>query len=188
MAKLVSNVYGDALFELAEEQAKIDSYFEEAKGLVTAINENDELTQMMTHPKIDKEEKLSVVENIFKGRVSDEVLGLMRMVIEKDHFADMADILNYFIARVYEKKNIGVATVTSAMELTDAQKEKIVKKLLETTDYKEFIIDYAVDAELIGGMVIRIGDRIVDGSVKNKLFGLTKELSNIQLKVGECAS
>ena len=74
------------------------------------------------------------------------------------------------------------------MELTVTQKEKIVKKLLETTDYKEFIIDYTVDAELIGGMVIRIGDRIVDGSVKNKLFGLTKELSNIQLKVGECAS
>ena len=73
------------------------------------------------------------------------------------------------------------------MELTKAQKQAVEKRLLETTKYVEFEMNYSVDAELIGGMVIRIGDRVVDSSIKTKLYDLTRELSNIQLKVGECA-
>ena len=128
-----------------------------------------------------------MVETIFKGRISDEMVGLMIMIVEKDHFAEMESVLNYFIARVMEEKNIGVATVTTPMELTDAQKEAIVKRLLETTSYVSFYMNYVVDADLIGGMVIRIGDRVVDSSVRTKIYQLSRELSNIQLKVGESA-
>ena len=71
-------------------------------------------------------------------------------------------------------------------QLTDLEKAKrriaeLEKKLLETTKYVEFEIDYTVDNSLIGGMVIRIGDRIVDNSIKTRLYELTKELSKIQL-------
>ena len=63
------------------------------------------------------------------------------------------------------------------------------KRLLETTKYvRHFEMHYDVDSELIGGMVIRIGDRVVDSSVRTKLYDLTRELSKIQLKAGECAS
>ena len=187
MAKLVSNVYGDALFELAMEQNQLDSYLEEAQGVLQVLQENEEFIQVMNHPKIIKEEKTQMVETIFKGRISDEMVGLMIMIVEKDHFAEMESVLNYFIARVMEEKNIGVATVTTPMELTDAQKEAIVKRLLETTSYVSFYMNYVVDADLIGGMVIRIGDRVVDSSVRTKIYQLSRELSNIQLKVGESA-
>ena len=73
------------------------------------------------------------------------------------------------------------------MELTDEQKAAVEKRLLETTKYVQFEMHYDVDAELIGGMVIRIKDRVVDSSIKTKLYDLTRELSKIQLKVGECA-
>ena len=86
-----------------------------------------------------------------------------------------------------EYKNIGTAYVTSAVALTDEQKAAVEKRLLETTKYVQFEMHYSVDAELIGGMVIRIGDRVVDSSIKSKLYSLTRELSKIQLKVGECA-
>ena len=73
------------------------------------------------------------------------------------------------------------------MELNAVQKEKVEEKLLKTTHYEAFEMHYEVDESLIGGMVIRIGDRVVDSSVKQKLSQLTRELSKIQLKVGECA-
>ena len=73
------------------------------------------------------------------------------------------------------------------MPLSDSQKGQIRQRLLETTKYVEFEMHYSVDESLIGGMVIRIGDRVVDSSVKHKLQSLTRELSKIQLKVGECA-
>lgn len=78
--------------------------------------------------------------------------------------------------------------MTSAMELSEAQKEAVEKRLLETTKYVKFEMHYAVDSALIGGMVIRIGDRVVDSSVRTKLNDLARELSKIQLKAGECAS
>ena len=187
MAKLVSNVYGDALFELATEEGRLDEFFQEAEGVLSVLSENQELSQMMNHPKINKEEKLTILDSVFKGRISDEVLGLIRMIEEKDHFSEIDNILLYFIDRVYEQKNIGKALVSTPLELTDAQKQQVEKRLLETTKYVSFNITYVVDPTLVGGMVIRIGDRVVDSSVKTQLSKLSRELSNIQLKVGECA-
>lgn len=77
--------------------------------------------------------------------------------------------------------------MTTAMELSDAQKAAVVKRLLETTKYVTFEMHYEVDSAIIGGMMIRIGDRVVDSTVRTKLYDLTRELSKIQLKAGECA-
>ena len=187
MAKLVSKTYGDALFELALEENHLAEILDDVTAAVQALNENPDLSRLMNHPKIDKEEKVKLMEDIFKGQVSDELVGLMRMIVEKDHYKEMMNVFTYFIDRVKEYKNIGTAYVTSAVELTDEQKAAVEKRLLETTKYVEFEMHYDVDAGLIGGMVIRIKDRVVDSSIKTKLYDLTRELSKIQLKVGECA-
>ena len=187
MAKLVSNVYGDALFELAVESGKIDDFLKEAEGVIDVVKSNDGFSQMMNHPKINKEEKLQIIDDVFKGRVSDELVGLLRMLEEKDHIKDVTAVLEYFIDRIYDFKKIGRANVSTPMELTDAQKAEIEKRLLQTTEYSSFVMNYTVDPELIGGMVIRIKDRVIDSSIKTQISKLTHELSNIQLKVGECA-
>ena len=185
MAKLVENVYGEALFDLAREQSRIEEYGEEARALIRVLDENPELTQMMTHPNIDKEEKLKNIETIFKGRATNEMIGLMRMVAEKNHFGDMRAILKYYIKKEMEYRNIGIADVTTPIPLSEERKKDVEAKLKETTDYVSFEMNYHVDPELIGGMVIRIGDRVVDSSVRGKLNRLSSELSKIELKAGE---
>ena len=80
-----------------------------------------------------------------------------------------------------EHKKIGVAYVSTATALTDAQKEKVMSRLLETTDFESFEMNYTVDETLLGGMVIRVGDRVVDTSIKNKLNSLSKQLSALQV-------
>lgn len=187
MAKLVSKTYGDALFGVAIESEQLGAYWDEVKAVRAALSENPELFKLMSHPKIVKEEKVKIVEDIFAGKVSGELVGLLRMIVEKGHFEEMDAVLEYFEAQVKEHKNIGTAYVTTAMELSDTQKTAVEKRLLETTKYVEFEMHYAVDSSLIGGMVIRIGDRVVDSSVKTKIATLTRELSKIQLKAGECA-
>ncbi|MCD7708603.1 MAG: ATP synthase F1 subunit delta [Clostridiales bacterium] len=187
MAKLVSKTYGDALFELAVEEQTLDTLQEEVTAVSEALRENEELTLLMNHPKIVKEEKIKLIEDIFSGRVSKDLVGLMRMVVEKDHYGEMQSVFSYFLDRVKAYKNIGTAYVTSAAELTAAQKSAVESRLLETTKYEKFEMHFDVDKGLIGGMVIRIGDRVVDSSIRTKLRSLTRELSQIQLKVGECA-
>ncbi len=151
------------------------------------LRENTELTRLMNHPKIEKEEKVRLIEDIFKGRIGDELVGLLRMLVQKGHYKETDQVFTYFIDRVKEYKKIGTAYVTSAMELTPQQKQAVEQKLLDTTKYVQFEIHYTTDPALIGGMVIRIRDRVVDGSVRTRLEHLTRDLERIQLKVGECA-
>lgn len=187
MAKLVSKTYGDALFEVALEQDRLNEYWEEVLAVKTAMDENQELFKLMGHPKIVKEEKIKLIEDIFSGKVSGELVGLLCMIVNKGHFDEVDAVFEYFIYCVKEYKNIGTAYVTTALELSKAQRAAVEKRLLETTKYVKFEMHYAVDSALIGGMVIRIGDRVVDSSVRTKLYNLTRELSKIQLKAGECA-
>ena len=128
----------------------------------------------------------NAVNRVYKKQVKS--INIPGFSVDKGHFEQVDSVFTYFIDEVKEYKNIGTAYVTSAMELSDAQKAAVEKRLLETTKYVKFEMHYDVDSELIGGMVIRIGDRVVDSSVRTKLYDLTRELSKIQLKAGECAS
>lgn len=181
MAKLVSQTYGSALFDLALEENSIDSMLEEVTAVRQIFKENTELVQLLNHPKIVKEEKVSVVEAVFKGRVSDSMTGFLVLIVEKGRYNDIDSIFAYFIKEVYEYKNIGVAYVTSAKKLSEAQEKAVEDRLLQVTKYVAFEMHFDVDAGLIGGMVIRIGDRVVDSSIRTKLGELQKELLKIQL-------
>lgn len=181
MAKLVSKVYGDALFEAAREAGRMDDMYEEVLELQKLLQANEELQKMMENPKVIREDKENVIETVFRGRISDEIVELMKLMIAKGRYSNIESVFDYFIGLVKEEKKIGIAYVTTAVELADGQKDEIVRRLLETTRYESFEMNYAVDASLIGGMVIRIGDRVVDSSIKTKLYELSKSLRKIQV-------
>ncbi|MBE5882005.1 MAG: ATP synthase F1 subunit delta [Lachnospiraceae bacterium] len=181
MARLVSTTYGDALFELAKEQNKLDDLAKEVKDVQKVLAQNPDFSKLMNHPKVGKDEKLEVVKEVFDGRLDKELVGFLRLIVEKDRYADIDEILAYFITRVKEEKGIGIAYVTSAVKLSEIQKKLIEEKLIETTKYKEMEMNFAQDDTLIGGLVIRIGDKVVDSSIKSKLNELTKQLMKIQL-------
>ena len=181
MAKLISKTYGEALFEVATEEQKLDVLFEEAKAVRDILYDNTDFGKLMSHPKIQREDKIKVVEKVFKDRVSSELTGFLVYSIEKDRSGELDAILTYFIDRVKEEKTIGVAFVTTAVELDKATQRKVKQRLLETTAYKEMEIHYTVDESMIGGMVIRIGDRVIDSSITTKLNELRKQLLKIQL-------
>ena len=141
MAKLVSKTYGDALFELALEQDVMDELSKEVQAVSQALRENEELMKLMEHPKIVKEEKLQIMERIFKGRVSDNLTGFLELVVSKDRYGEIFEIFDFYMGRVREHKHIGVAKVTTAVELKDKQKKAVEKRLLATTDYKSFEMD-----------------------------------------------
>lgn len=183
MAKLVSKTYGDALFELATEESKQDALYEEALGIKKLIEENDDFIKMMNHPQISREDKETVIENVFKGRVSDDMTGFLTLLVQNGRFAELESVIDYFIAKIKEYKKIGVAYVVTPLPLSDNQKSDIEKKLLDTTDYESMEMNYEIDESLIGGMTIRVGDRVVDSSIKSKLEKLTAELRQVKLNI-----
>ena len=148
MAKLVEATYGDALYELAVSNNITDRLYDEAVVLLDIFDTDSELMDILNHPKIVREDRISIIENSIGKFVSKEMTGFL---------------------------------VTTPYELSDAMKSKVEKRLLETTDYSQIDINYNVDESLIGGMVIRIGDRVVDSSIKHKLADLTRVLNKIDV-------
>lgn len=181
MAKLISKTYGDALYELALERDMIDSWTEEVHVLIKILSENTDFTKLMNHPKIVREEKEEIMERVFKGKMADELTGFLKIMIANDRYADVIPTLEYYISRVKELKHIGIAYITTAVPMNEIQKSDIRQRLIETTQYVEMEMNYEVDADIIGGIVIRIGDRVVDSSIRTKLYELSKDLLKIQL-------
>ena len=102
-------------------------------------------------------------------------------MVTKERYGSLKAIFAYFTELVRESEKMGTAYVSTAVELTKGQKQAVREKLLQTTSYQSFDVYYHVDPTLIGGMVIRVGDRVVDSSIRTKLEDMKKQLLNIQL-------
>ncbi len=181
MAKLVSKTYGQALFDAAVEENVLDQVVEEETFVREVLKENEELVTLLNHPKITKDEKIKVVENIFKGKLSDTMVGFLVIVVNKQRNSELNSIFDYFEDKVREYKNIGVVSVTSAVELSDEQKQKLMERLLQITAFKTLEMNYIVEPEVIGGLIIRIGDRVVDSTIRSEINRFAKGLSKVQL-------
>lgn len=181
MAKLIEKVYGEALFSLALEEGRTESLLQEVKVVKQVLKDNPELANLMQHPGIPENEKEEVLKNIWGESVSRELTGLMLLLLQKEHYKQLPLVLDYFTAKVLEKEKIGIAYVTTAKPLSQEQKDKVVKRLSETTHYRSFEMHFAVDAGLIGGMIIRIGDRVLDNSLRTRLSNLSRQLYEVKV-------
>ena len=181
MAKLVSKTYGEALYEVAVAANKTSELLDEIRVVREILKENPEFGSLMLHPGIAKQEKIKVLETTFKGRVSDELTGFLVLVIENERYKEVDSVFTFYEDKVKADQGIGVAYVTTPKPLDEATKKTVEDKLLETTDFKKMEMHFITDEALIGGMIIRIGDRVVDSSIRSKLDDLTKQLFEIQL-------
>ena len=123
MAKLVSKTYGEALYEVAAEAGKASELMEEIRCVREILASNPGFDELMEHPGVPKQEKLQIVENVFKGRLSDELTGLLEVVVSKERYRDLPAIFAYFTEKVKEEQRIAVAWVTTAVELAPGQRE-----------------------------------------------------------------
>ena len=169
------------MFAVASEEGRMDEFFEAAVGLTEVLRTNEDFRKLMSHPKIMQEDKVKIIEETFDGRIPKEMLGLMTLMVTKRREEDFLAVFDYFVELVKEEKKIGKADVTTAIPLSDEQKTAIEEKLLATTKYESFEMNYEVDESLIGGMILRIGDRVIDSSIQTKLNNLSRELRSIQV-------
>jgi len=181
MAKLISKTYGDALFDAVMEQNKVEEVLSDVKELKKVLKNSPDLKDYLNNTSVPEEHKTEAVAELFEGRADDITVGFLMTVIRKGRFGEIDKTLDYFIERVKEYKKIGVAYVTSAVSLNEDEKKQIEQKLLSVTDYSEFEINYTIDPAIIGGLVIRIKDRVFDNSIKNRLDDLSGQLMRIHL-------
>lgn len=181
MAKLVSQVYGEALFSLAAESHRLTQFSEELCAVLETLDEYPQYRAILSHPQLDEQEKIAAFDRVFEGKILSELTGFFHILLEKGRFRDFSAIFSYFEEKRLEHEKIGVAWVTSAVALSEVQQKRIEDKLLATTDFVSMQMHFETDPALIGGLKLRIGDRVVDSSIQSRLNDMKEKLMNIQL-------
>ncbi|MBR6020400.1 MAG: ATP synthase F1 subunit delta [Lachnospiraceae bacterium] len=181
MAGIVSSTYGHALFEIAVEEGTVDRLLAEAQTVLSVLADNPDVLKLYEHPKVTPEEKQEFTEQCFRGRVSDDMTGFLVLAVRNGRQKELPDMLRDMIREAKEYKGIGIATVTTPIALSAQQRSRVEERLLATTGYRSLEVAYEVNPKLIGGIVIRIGDRVLDASVRTQLDGMQKELLQVQI-------
>lgn len=173
--KAVARRYAAAFFSLALEKGLVDSLEKELAEVVKTVDENPELQRFLENPMVVVTEKKKVVDEVFGGRLSELTLDFLKVVLDKRREAYLKEIYNEFVKRANEARNLVDVEVTSAKELSQADLTALEARLVKMTG-KQVRLTTKVDPALIGGLVVRIGDRVIDGSVTKRLELLREAL------------
>ncbi len=178
MAKLVASVYSDALFEVAVEENKSDLFLEELQFVIDTFNKYPEFYELFKTPKINVEEKKQVVTEVFGEKLSTEMLNFLKIVLDKKRGNAMKQINDEFIDKILHHKGIEKATAESAVPLSDDEMTRLKKELSVLTG-NEIILSNVINPDVIGGVLLRIGDKVIDGSLKKRLEDMKETLAQI---------
>lgn len=201
MARLVSKIYGEALFDFAKEEGQLEKMYEEALDIIEVFTATDETSDFLSNPKVNTEEKVSFIRELFINKLwaspiakvfrffnininkgeNPKILDFLSIVIRKGRQKEIVPILKHFAHLTLSDKNIGEASVVSASELSDSKKKELEQKLIDTTRYDKFIVDYKVDKDLIAGLKIKVDDKVFDKTYKTKIFDISKSLRGLKL-------
>lgn len=185
MDQLVSKRYAKAIFELAVEDQKTDRLLQEAAAVRKAVEENPQWIQFLENPGVLMEEKLRTTEQILKERVSNEMTAFFCVIVKNKRSEQLPEILSELMTQIEEYQGTGRIQVISAAELKSFQKKKIREIMIKTTGYRKLEMQYAIDPSLIGGMKIRLKDRVIDSSIKSRLERMQSQLMKISLEQNE---
>ncbi len=174
-ARASARRYAQAVFELGEESGSTDKWAQDLE-LMSEVFSDPGVARYFRDPKQGAEEKKQTVVRIFEGRVGPQSLNVMRMLAERKRTEIIPLIYEGFQALVRQARGIIVADVTTAIELDDAEKERIAEHLARLTGGNRVAIRTHVNPAIIGGFVARVGDQLIDGSVVTSLQQLRQRL------------
>lgn len=178
MAKLAANVYSEALFGLALEEGRIDELQDQLKVLCVLVTDNPEFLEFLVTPKISKEEKRDFVDAVLGDKLSQEIVNLIKVLIDKKRASEILDIVDVFDRSVLKHKGMVSASAYTAVPLNAEELEALKAKLVKLTG-KAINLENIIDATVIGGIRLKVGDRVIDGSLKRRLEDLTDNLAQL---------
>ena len=168
-------MYARALFEAAEEAGRVDAVASDLAAIAGAMDEVPELRAFLRNPQIDPAGKAEVLEQL--TREAEELVGnFVRLVAEKGRAGELPEISTELDALVAQAQNRLTVELTTAHELSDAEAKSIVQQI-EKASGRTVEATRSVDPNLIGGIVLRIGSHLADGSVRGRLERLRHELA-----------
>lgn len=173
----VASRYAKSLFGLSQEQGNVDAVKADIEQIIAVIQANSQLQTVLKNPIISADKKYAILTALFEGKVNPLILSFFSILVKKGRGDLLLDIAQEFIREYNEVKGIVKATVISATALSENNLNNLASKIANEIN-AQVVLTNTVDPSLIGGFVVRIGDRQVDASIAGKLNKLEKFFVN----------
>jgi len=169
--------YAKSMIDLAQEQNSLEEIKQDMVLLDQVIDQNPELEAILNNPIVPLDKKAGILEDIFGAKVNVVTKAFFKLVVSKGRSAILFGMAKSFIQQYNAIKGIVTAEVTSAIELTDANRTEIVALVKKEVGANEVVIKEKVNDKLIGGFILKVGDKQFDASIANGLNKLKKEFA-----------
>ncbi len=175
MVELVSKVYAEALFDVAIELEQLDLIEQQLQSVCQLFNENPEYYELYRAPNIALDERKAILDQSFSGKIAPELMNFLKLLLDKNRGFYILQIGEEFQELVEIHKGIIKGVVHVTCTLTDDQIKRLEVKLSESTG-KQVLLKQKIDPEIIGGLVVHLGDKVIDNSLKKKLDDMKEDL------------
>jgi F-type H+-transporting ATPase subunit delta len=167
--------YARALFEAAKEERRLERVQEELSDFVAAVDQVEELRAVLESPELDSRAKVALLDQVL-GDADELVRNFVRLLAEKGRSGEIHEIAREFEALVAQDQGILDVELTTAVELSQQEFDELVARVGQASGRK-VRASRAVDPNLVGGLVLQIGSRRLDASIRGRLDRLRQELS-----------
>lgn len=177
MHEYLEKRYALALYEIAEKKNNVDEYLRDLTEICNIFDENKDFYEVLKHPVINTTKKKQLFTDLFKGKIDDELLSFMIILIDKGRILQLKDILNQMENIDLERRNTIRGLVKTVVPLLDDELKQL-KDIFEKKYEKTILFDTKVDKSLLGGVYVKVGNDVIDGTLKSKI----EEMKDLMLK------
>lgn len=177
---LIAKRYADALIEMVGEMTDAESSYEKISSDLNVVkeifNHSKDLKDFLENPIISDDDKKSVLKKVFSSEIKPKMLNFLKVLVDKNRFEAFDEIVKEYNEILDEINNISRFRVTSAVNMTEEAKKRLKEKL-ESKLGVNVVLDFDINPEIIAGLVIKMGDNIIDTSLKQKLEDMKKAIT-----------
>lgn len=167
--------YAEALMAVAQEKNLTEKFGEDVASLLNLLQTSPELSSFITSPIVKGEDKKAVLKQISQG-IDPFITSFLMILVDRRRIVVLEGICQHFRTLIRKLNQIVLAEVTSAVELTDEQKQAVIDQVKSMTKARDVEVVTKLDQELIGGVIIKVGSQVIDASLRGQLRRLSISL------------
>lgn len=173
---LAAKRYAKALFELTKEADSLDKTEQDLQLIIKVIYEDEEIRKFLSHPQIAREMKKKIIASTFGENISKLTKNMLFQLIDNNRQEVLVEILNQYVKLANDYRGIIDVEAISVISLNETEKNRITESF-KIKFGKKVRLKNVIDSSIIGGMIIKIEDKVYDGSIKTKLQVMKRSLT-----------
>jgi F-type H+-transporting ATPase subunit delta len=170
-----TDAYAEALFEIAKAEGSLETVEDELFKVARTLEANAELRAVLSDPVIPPERRQQVVESLLGGKAAPITTALVSFVVGVGRAKNLPEIIDRLVARAAQERHEAVAEVRTAFPIDEARRAKLAEALGHATG-KHVSVKVTIDPSVLGGVVARVGDTVIDGTIRHRLEQLRESL------------